>query len=140
VWPWLDGFARCVRERDFDGGRALFAPDAHGFGTVVRVAGARAKLEKEQWGWVWPRTSGFRFERRGARVEIADDGLWAVAMVTWKACNKEAPRRMVFDRRGRATIVLRRTGPDAPWIARHTHFSFDPPARTKPERKIGGGE
>lgn len=129
VWDWLDAFASCVRGRDFAGGRALFAADTHGFGTVVRTAASRAKLETGQWRWVWPRTSGFRFERSGARVECDASGLFAVVMVRWKACNQVAPRRMVFDRRGRATILLRRDSADAPWIARHTHFSFDPPTR-----------
>jgi hypothetical protein len=131
VWSWLERFAECVRERDFAGGRALFAVDAHGFGTVVRAWASRAKLEREQWGWVWPRTSGFRFERRGARVECDADGLFAVAMVSWKACNQTAPKKMVFDRRGRATIFLRRETVDTPWVARHSHFSFDPPPRSR---------
>lgn len=131
VWSWLEGFASCVRERDFKGGRAMFAVDAHGFGTVVRTGASRAKLEREQWGWVWPRTSGFRFERRGARVEAGADGLMAVAMVTWKACNQAAPKKVVFDRRGRATILLCREKLDTPWVARHTHFSFDPPVRSR---------
>lgn len=126
VWAWLEAFAGCVRERDFAGARAMFAADAHGFGTVVRVAESRAKLEKDQWGRVWPRTSGFRFERAGARVEIGEDGRFAVAMVTWKACDQPAPKRVIFDRRGRATIMLCRVSRDAPWVARHTHFSFDP--------------
>jgi hypothetical protein len=134
VWAWLDAFASCVRRRDFEGGRALFAADAQGFGTVVRTASSRSKLEKGQWRWVWPRTSGFRFERSGARVECDDGGLFAVVMVTWKACNQASPQRVVFDRRGRATILLRREKTDTPWFARHTHFSFDPPARS------GGGK
>lgn len=138
VWSWLEEFAVCVRARDFTRGRALFAKDAHGFGTVVRVAGARAKLEKEQWGWVWPRTSGFRFERAGSRLEIDEDGLWAVAMVTWKACNEAAPKRVVLDRRGRATIVLRRDAVNTPWLARHTHFSFDPPMRAAGKKTVRG--
>ncbi len=130
VTDWLEAFAGCVRARDFAGGRVLFAKDAHGFGTVVRVAATRAGLEKDQWGWVWPRTSGFRFERKGARVELGEGGLTAVAMVTWKACNQAAPKKVVFDRRGRATILLRRDSVDTPWVARHTHFSFDPPVRS----------
>jgi len=129
VWSWLDAFAACVRGRDFAGGRALFAADTHGFGTVVRTASSRAKLETGQWRWVWPRTSGFRFERSGARVECDASGLFVVVMVTWKACNQVAPRRMVFDRLGRATILLRRETLETAWVARHTHFSFDPPAR-----------
>ncbi len=140
VWAWMDAFAACVRTRDFEGGRKLFAPDAHGFGTVVRTAGSRAKLETGQWRWVWPRTSGFRFERRGSRVERDAGGLFAVVMATWKACNQAAPKRMVFDRRGRATIFLRRESPDTPWVARHTHFSFDPPSRSGAGEAGGRGK
>lgn len=100
----------------------MFAADAHGFGTMVRVAASRVKLEREQWGWVWPRTSGFRFERRGVRVERDAGGLFAVVMVTWKARNQAAPKKVVFDRRGRATIFLCREKVNTPWIARHSHF------------------
>lgn len=131
VEAWLDAFAARVRARDFAGGRALFAREAHGFGTVARVVRSLDALEREQWSRVWPVTSGFRFERRGLRIEASPDGLLAVAMATWKACNRPSPARTVFDRRGRATVVLRRAGAAAPWIAEHTHFSFDPPARAR---------
>lgn len=131
VTAWLEAFAERVRARDFPGGRALFAPGAHGFGTVSRVMRSLDALEREQWARVWPVTSGFCFERRGLRIEASPDGLQAVAMATWKACNHPEPKRRVFDRRGRATVVLRRADAAAPWIAEHTHFSFDPPAKSR---------
>lgn len=33
---WLEEFAAAVRERDYERGRAMFAPEAVGFGTVAR--------------------------------------------------------------------------------------------------------
>ena len=126
VREWLEAFAACVRARDFAGGRILFAEDAMGFGTVATVAESRAVLIREQWRRVWTRTAGFRFERKGSRVEVSPDGLMAVAMVRWRASNNPAnPRRL--DRRGRATVVLRRPRVDAAWTGLFTHFSFDPP-------------
>src|SRR5690606_29564800 len=111
VREWLEAFAACVRARDFAGGRILFAEDAMGFGTVATVAESRAVLIREQWRRVWTRTAGFRFERKGSRVEVSPDGLMAVAMVRWRASNNPAsPRRL--DRRGRATVVLRRARVD----------------------------
>lgn len=126
VWRWLAVFAEKVRGRDFEGGKKLFTDDCHGFGTVVAQAEDRATLVSRQWGYVWPRTSGFVFIRAGARVVLSADGSQAVAVVRWKACNQPAPVRRVYDRRGRATVVLilERTGA---WKAAHTHFSFDPP-------------
>lgn len=126
LWLWLDDFSACVRARDYARARRLFARDAHGFGTAVKAAGSRARLEKMQWARVWPVTSGFCFERAGARIIVSADQAQAVVMVMWKACNQAAPKRLVFDRQGRATVVLRRRRADAPWLAEHTHFSFDP--------------
>ncbi len=125
-WLWLDAFSACVRARDYAAARKLFVRNTHGFGTVVKEADTRARLERMQWAKVWPATAGFRFERIGARMTISEDKSLAVAMVTWKACNHPSPKRMVFDRHGRATVVLRRTGPGGPWLAEHTHFSFNP--------------
>lgn len=129
VWDWLEDFAGNVRSRDFVRARVLFHRDALGFGTVARVANGRAEIEKGQWRRVWTRTSGFRFVRAGSRIELSDDGLLAVVMAEWRACNQAAPKRMVLDRRGRATIVLRRMEVNGTWLAHHTHFSFGPAAR-----------
>jgi hypothetical protein len=83
-----------------------------------------------QWARVWPFTSRFCFEQKSARMVVSADQTQAAIMVEWKACNNVKPKRHVFDRRGRATVVLGRARPDSPWRAVHTHFSFDP-ASTK---------
>lgn len=131
IGVWLEQFAACVRERDFPGARLLFAQDTHSFGTVERSMDSRAKLERAQWVRVWPRTSGFCFIRTGLRVVMSGDGGQAVVMARWKACNDPAPARPVYDRRGRATVVLCRTGAPGGWVAKHTHFSFDPQSLPK---------
>lgn len=133
-WGWLEVFAGCVRARDYAGARKLFARDAHGFGTVVKMAGTRAGLERSQWAKVWPVTSGFRFERAQARILMSADRTQATVMAMWKACNQAAPQKPVFDRRGRATVVLTRVKPDDPWRAEHTHFSFHPESSRKMSR------
>lgn len=133
-WFWLEAFADCVRARDYAGARKLFARDAHGFGTVVKAADTRAQLERSQWAKVWPVTSGFRFERAGAHILMSADQTQATVMVTWKACNQASPAKLVFDRRGRATVVLTRTKPNDPWRAEHTHFSFNPESSRKMSR------
>jgi ketosteroid isomerase-like protein len=128
---WLDDFAVCVRGRDFSRARGLFARDTHGFGTVERSMDSRVKLERAQWARVWPRTSGFCFLRTGLRMVVSGDGGHVVVMARWKACNDPSPVRPVYDRRGRATVVLRRTGAAGGWVAQHTHFSFDPQSLPK---------
>jgi ketosteroid isomerase-like protein len=128
---WLEAFADCVRSRDFARARGLFARDTHGFGTVERSMESLARLERAQWARVWPRTSGFCFLRTGMRVAVSGDGGQAVVMARWKACNDPAPARPVYDRRGRATVLLRRTGAARGWVAQHTHFSFDPQSVAK---------
>lgn len=122
----MEGFAACVRARDYEGARKLFGRDAHGFGTVVKEAGTRARLERTQWAKVWPVTAGFRFERTGARMLVSADETQAVILVRWKVCNQPVPKRLVFNRHGRATVVLRRSAADEPWRAEHTHFSYNP--------------
>src|SRR5690606_18612958 len=35
ICVWLEAFARAVRDRDYDAGRRMFAPDVVSFGTVA---------------------------------------------------------------------------------------------------------
>lgn len=123
---WLEAFAACVRERDLDAGRDLFAPDAVGFGTVAETYVDRGQLIAEQWSDVWPRTEDFTFT--GSEHRWLDEDLCAVA-ATWRSVglepnqdgNQDGSRRT---RTGRATIVLKRTGDSL--VAVHSHFSMTP--------------
>jgi ketosteroid isomerase-like protein len=140
VWVWLEAFARCVRERDFATAEPLFDAHCQGFGTVVARVSTRSALRRGQWAWVWPRTAGFVFRRAGARIEVAEGGDLAVAGLRWEAWNRAepGPRPGPRDRRGRATLVLRREpGTATGWRAVHSHFSFEPGARGGAARKAG---
>ncbi len=129
VWDWLNDFSHGVQTRNFRAAKRLFLADAMGFGTVAKVAHTLDELSEKQWSKVWPRTSGFRFRRKDSRIELSPDGLLAVVMVCWVACNQPEPIKPGrFDRRGRATLMLRRESMDEVWLGVFTHFSFDPEA------------
>jgi len=124
---WLERFSACVRARDFKGGRALFAPEAHGFGTVVEQARDLGELEAGQWRRVWHETRGFRVLDESPDVLLSEDGTQACVLARWESQGTRQDGS-AFSRRGRCTVVLRRD-PGAPcgWKARHTHFSKRPP-------------
>jgi len=124
---WLDQFAACVRNRDLPGGRALFAPEVHGFGTRTEEARNLAELVQHQWSRVWFHTRGFRFLKDSVVEFAAADGSLLGVLALWDSEGLDAAGN-VFPRRGRCTVLLR---PDAAspagYVALHTHFSKTPP-------------
>ena len=119
---WSDLFAKCVRERDYATARGLVSQHVYSFGTVACVAVGRGDLEFNQWCVVWPSTHGFKWTERmtfelGQR---SDDDILLAAR--WSSYRGEV------ERRGRATIVLRRTD-NGLLEAIHTHFSEDPTSK-----------
>ena len=129
VADWLDRFARCVRDGDMAAGREMFACEVVGFGSWTVAAVGLETLVRDQWSQVWPRTRGFRFDLDGGTVFEQPGpegaGLFVVA-VPWSSqgVRENGP---AFERRGRATIVLRRSHPERALLAHHTHFSLNPP-------------
>ena len=121
IRSWLEAFARAVRDRDFDAGRAMFASDVVSFGTVAQRAVGLDELVRRQWASVWPVTEGFDFDYE----QIHGGGTDTVAWVTapWSSTGYESDLRP-FARTGRATIVLEQR--DGQWLAVHTHFSMVP--------------
>jgi len=118
VAAWLRDFASAVRERDLAAGRALFDAGVVAFGTLCPRANGLDELVAKQWHPVWSETDGFDFDLDG--VVAAVDGAHAVVAATWSSRQRDAGGA----RRGRATLVLRRTG--GRWRAVHTHFSLMP--------------
>lgn len=116
---WLEAFSAAVRARDLDAGRALFADDAVGFGTVAGHYADLDDLASAQWSDVWPRTEEFAFDE--IEHQWLDDP-WGTVAVTWRSVGTETDDRRI--RTGRATIVLRRT--EAGVVAVHSHFSMTP--------------
>ncbi|MEV7397536.1 nuclear transport factor 2 family protein [Aeromicrobium sp. NPDC092404] len=119
VEAWLRDFAAAVRARDYGRARAMFHPDAEGFGTVAERWSGLDQLHAEQWHGVWERTTGFAFDLEGTTVFA--DGDVVVAISDWSS--EGVLGDVVGPRRGRATIVL---AGDPELRAVHTHFSMVP--------------
>lgn len=123
---WMDTFAACVRGRDYERGRSLFADDVSSFGTVARRAQGLRALEQGQWRQVWPATEGFDFDGDTMEVLPSDDGSLVAVLADWASRGVGEDGRR-FPRRGRATLILA-LEPEAPlgYEAVHSHFSFLP--------------
>jgi len=121
---WLRKFSGAVRGRDFASGEVLFADAVISFGTVCFRAENLDELSTRQWRKVWPRTKQFEFEYESARAIVASD--LAAVMANWRSTGFDRSKA-TFGRRGRATIVLRKSA--GGWKAVHTHFSLKPAPR-----------
>jgi ketosteroid isomerase-like protein len=126
VREWLESFAACVRERDFDAARAMFDGEVCSFGSWTGRMCGIDELVARQWSNVWPRTCGFRFDLDNAFGHATASGAWAAATWTSRALNDDGSPG--FERRGRSTFAFRRTA-EGVLVAVHTHFSMDPEGR-----------
>ena len=124
----MDGSLRRGRARvDYAAGRALFADEVVSFGTVGAMLIGREELVQEQWSKIWGVTSGFCYELERARCGVGGELGWAAAPWASQGMRDGRP----FDRRGRASFVLRREG--RLWLAIHSHHSLDPAPATPPD-------
>jgi ketosteroid isomerase-like protein len=133
---WLEAFAACVRDVDYDRARAMFDPDVVGFGTFATVLVGRDALVDGQWRNIWGCTRGFRFLLDdadnagidGTRVEVSQFGDMAFVATRWQSEGRDAHGNW-FDRLGRCTLVLRKRGGGgggASWLCVHSHYSRQP--------------
>lgn len=118
---WLRAFSRAVRDRDFASGKSLFDAGVVSFGTVCSRADTLDELQANQWQFIWPNTRDFDFEYAEAATLVEGDQ--AVIVAGWSSTGFKVDGAP-FQRRGRATIVLRRQLSE--WKAVHTHFSLEP--------------
>jgi ketosteroid isomerase-like protein len=124
IHAWLAAFARCVREQDFAGARALFAPEVRAFGTVAHAVSGIDELLERQWRPVWTATHAFDFDPDAAArvVSLSPDGELAWVASRWSSMGGSPSGDGA--RHGRATLVL--CAHASGWLAVHTHFSLDP--------------
>lgn len=121
IHRWLERFSAAVRAADYDAGRALFDPDAIGFGTFTRMAIGRENLIDAQWRKIWGCTRGFRFLLDDAVIQIEGDIAWIAA--PWHSQGRDETGQW-FDRHGRTTLILRHR--DREWLCVHSHYSRVP--------------
>jgi ketosteroid isomerase-like protein len=118
---WLTEWHTAVRNRDFETGRKMCAPDMVAFGTVAAFVTGIDKIVQAQWNNVWPYIKDFTIDAANARGGIVGDHGWVAA--TWTSRGLR-PDGTDFDRPGRCTIIFERR--DGRWLATHTHFSLSP--------------
>ncbi len=125
VREWIAAWGVEVATVDLAGARRRFSPDVISFGTYAEVVHGLDQLAAKQWANVWPAISGFTFRVDELTVIASPDGCQAVAVVPWDSVGTNVDGSTVA-RPGRATVVLRRDSPTAPWVGLHTHFSLAP--------------
>jgi ketosteroid isomerase-like protein len=125
VREWIRAWGAEVAAVDIAGARRRFSAEVVAFGTYAEVVHGLDALESQQWRNIWPNIDGFSFRVDELVVIASADRCQAVAVVPWDSVGT-ADAGETFARPGRATVVLRRTSPDAPWFGVHTHFSLVP--------------
>lgn len=117
VTAWLQTFAECVRERDTERARPLFADDCISYGTRIAEAVGLDTLVEHQWTPIWNSTSGFDFDPESIRTHSSDDGSLVMVAARWSSLGATL-------RHGRCTFLLR--GDADELVAVHSHFSLVP--------------
>jgi ketosteroid isomerase-like protein len=128
IRQWLQRFAAAVRERDYEGGKTLFAPDVLGFGTYADRRDGLDLLVAGQWQNIWGVTRGFDFDLDEMRCRISGDVAWVA--VTWHS-QKQRESGDWQSRPGRATFAFEKRA--GKWLAVHSHFSLCPSYLRLPE-------
>jgi ketosteroid isomerase-like protein len=118
---WLTAWHTAVRDRDFDAGTQMCAPDMVAFGTVAPFVTGIDAIKKAQWENVWPHIKGFTIDVANARGGIVGVHGWIAA--TWDSRGLK-PDGTEFSRPGRCTIIFEKR--QDRWLATHTHFSLSP--------------
>lgn len=122
---WLARWGGFVAAVDLEGASALFDRSVIGYGTKANEVRGLEALMEHQWRHVWPNIDGFAFDYASADVWVAPDLQQAVLGSSWSSLGRREDGS-TFARGGRATVVLRREGPESPWLGVHTHLSLEP--------------
>jgi ketosteroid isomerase-like protein len=119
---WLRQWESMINAADFAGARRLFSPDVISFGTLTGFMSGLQELEKLQWRKIWPTIKDFKFDHPVV-VFSGEPAPSAVIVSLWHSKGKTGSGGW-YDRKGRATLVLRLE------MSRlrccHSHLSMDP--------------
>ena len=135
IKDWFDQWSAVVAPRRFDDARALFHPDAIGFGTWMDLVEGLDQLEGKQWRSIWGTIKDFHHETDvHLKVIVSPDRLMANGLVTWTSTgfNEDGS---AYERPGRTTGTFVRAAVGDPWLAIHTHVSL---FRGVPQKSFGG--
>lgn len=126
IVAWLEDYAAKIRRLDYTGARELFSPGIFGFGTKAVAYESLDDWHHNQWGHVWPKTTGFHFDLDTLRTIRSGDLSLCCVVCEWESSGLRDDGTL-FPRHGRCTILLTRS-PDNEigWIGVHSHFSMPP--------------
>lgn len=119
---WLKEWEHLINTLDFAGARALFAEDVVSFGTFADMLHGLDELEHRQWRKIWPTIADFTFEEPNILCFDEAPGI-ATIVVLWRSKGRTKDGSG-YDRRGRATLILR-DGEDGLRCI-HSHLSMEP--------------
>jgi ketosteroid isomerase-like protein len=119
---WLRQWEIAINEEDFAAARRLFSPDVISFGTLAGFMASLQELETRQWRMVWPAIRNFKFDDPIV-LPAGEHSLSALIVSLWHSKGKAADGGW-YDRKGRATLVLRLQ--NGLLVCCHSHLSMDP--------------
>jgi ketosteroid isomerase-like protein len=119
VREWFEKLSTYCSTVDYLSAREIFSESVSSFGTQADAVTGLDRLQREQWEEIWPRTSGFKVLMDTVRAGGDERIAWGMATWTSTGFDEQGGE---FERPGRATVVLARTGDR--WLAVHTHFSL----------------
>ena len=122
VLAWLHQWQGFINSGDVEAARPMFDAGVVAYGSLTAVMDGRDELIAGQWSRMWPRLRDFAFDFD--RLHILGhpaDSIVAIA-APWHSLGRKA--NGWYERRGRCTLVLKRSGDDLRCV--HSHFSMDP--------------
>ena len=114
-------FSSAVRERNYERGRQLFAPEVFAFGTYSAALDGLEALEADPWRHIWSTTRNLIFDVQNMKCSGNDNLIWIA--VLWQS-QGQASHEEWFERRGRASFVIEHR--EGQWLAIHSHHSLIP--------------
>jgi ketosteroid isomerase-like protein len=102
---WLRQWETMINAADFAGARLLVSPDVISFGTLTGFMAGLQELEALQWRKIWPTLKDFKFDDP-IILGTGEPAPSAVIVSLWHSRGKTSGGDW-YDRKGRATLVLR---------------------------------
>lgn len=122
VSAWMQRWQELINGGDIETARPMFDTTVVAYGSLTAVMEGRDELIAGQWSRMWPRLRDFAFDfNRMYILGDSADSIVAVA-VPWTSLGRKG--NGWYDRRGRCTLVLRRSGDELRCV--HSHFSMEP--------------
>lgn len=135
IIEWLNDFAECVRNEEYDRGKVMFSDQVYCFGSVARESVNLEELIEKQWKVIWPNISNFEFDLENLRIQVSQGQDMACAMLPWSSTGFHSDNTE-FTRPGRVTLLLLRDSDSKRWLAYHSHYSLTPGTPGETTRQI----